>query len=75
MKRVLFATLCLAASAVYADGQDGEMIDELEVRLSEIEVIDVMVEKSPVASDDELDADIEAILEQTEALEKDDAEE
>ena len=75
MKRLALATLCLAATAVYADDQGEEIIDELEVRLAEMEVIDVTSEKRPVESDEELDADIEAILEGAEALEDDEGEE
>ena len=75
MKQIAIAAMCVAASAAFADGQNDGMIDELEVRLADMEVIDVTAEKSPVGSDDELDADIEAILEQAEALEEDAAEE
>ena len=75
MKRIALAALCFAAPAAFADGQNEELIDEYEIRLSEMEVIEVTAEKSPVAIDDELDPDIEAILERAEALEEDAAEE
>ena len=66
--------MCLAATAVYADDQSDELIDETVIRLADMEVIDVTSEKRPVESDEELDADIEAILEGAEALEEDEGE-
>ena len=73
MKRMVLATLCLAATAVYADDEGEEIIDETVIRLSEMEVINVTSEKKPVASEETLDADIEAILDEAEALEEDEA--
>ena len=73
MKPIALATLCLAATAVYADDQSEELIDETVIRLADMEVIDVTSEKKPIESEEELDVDIEAILEEAEALEKDDA--
>ena len=55
------------------DDQSEELIDETVIRLADMEVIDVTSEKKPIESEDELDADIEAILEAAEALEEDGA--
>ena len=71
MKRLVLATLCLAATVVYADGQSEEVIDELEIRLSEMEVIDVTAEKQPAESQDPVDEDIEALLDELDAIEDD----
>ena len=73
MKRLIARALCLACTAAMAE--DEAVIDELEVRLSEIEVIDVTSEKEPVESPEVLDEDVDALLEELEALEADEAEE
>ena len=75
MMRALGLLLFIAASAASADTESEGVIDELEVRLSEIEVIDVTTEKQPVDTGDELDADIEDILENLEALETEESSE
>ena len=75
MIRIALATLCLAATAVYANGQSEELIDETAIRLADMEVIDVTSEKKPIEGDEELDADIEAILDEAESLEEDEADE
>ena len=73
MKRLATLAVCLLGGIAFADdANDEEIIDELEVRLSEIEVIDVTSEKSPGADDQDVDAEIEAILDEAEALESED---
>lgn len=69
MKKVFALAFCFSATAAIAD--DDAAIDELEVRLSEIEVIDVTSEKKPIESTQETDADIDALLEELEAIEAD----
>ena len=70
MKLLAIVAVCLVGGLATADGaNDAEIIDELEVRLSEIEVIDVTAEKSPGEDSGDIDADIEAILDEAEALE------
>ena len=64
MKRIAIGAMCLAATVVYADGQSEELIDETAIRLADMEVIDVTSEKRPIEGDEELDADIEAILDE-----------
>ena len=73
MKQLAIVALCLGSGIALAENADDEeLIDELEVRLSEIEVIDVTAEKTPVDTQQDLDADIEAILEKADELEAED---
>ncbi len=72
MKKTVFAVLCLAASFAWA--QDGDEdntgdVEKVDLRVSVLEVIDVTAEKAPAVSADEPDADIDAILDEAEALE------
>ena len=67
MKRVIAVLLCVAATSAYAD--DDAIIDELEVRLSEIENIDVTSEKTPAESSEAIDEEVDKLLDELEALE------
>ena len=67
MKRVIILAMCVAGTAAFAD--DDAVIDELEVRLSEIENIDVTSEKEPVESPEPVDEEVDNLLDELEALE------
>jgi len=74
MKKTVFAVLCLAASFAWAQDGDGDEdntgdVEKVDLRVSVLEVIDVTAEKAPAVSADEPDADIDAILDEAEALE------
>ena len=62
---------CMAASLAWAQDADETAVDEVDLRISVLEVIDVTAEKTPAVSTDEPDADIDAILDEVEALEDD----
>ena len=72
MKKIVFTVFCLAASFAWAqDGDETEAkdVENVDLRVSVIENIDVTAEKTPAVSAAEPDADIDAILDQAEALE------
>ena len=74
MKMTLIAVFCLVAGIAWA--QDGDETkaaadEEVDLYISAIENIDVTAEKPAAESVDDLDADINAILNEAEALEDD----
>jgi len=74
MRKTVFAVFCLAASFAWAQKGDETKVEDVEkvdLRVSVIENIDVTAEKTPAVSADEPDADIDAILDEAEALEDD----
>lgn len=78
MKPTVFAAFCLVTSIAWAqdgDEAEAEEIDTVELRVSVFENIDVTAEKTPAISADEPDADINAILNEVEALEDDETQE
>lgn len=73
MNKALSFFLCLAAGSVFAqDASDATpgADDPVDLRVDVFEVIDVAAEKAPEVSAEETDADIDAILDEAEALEK-----
>ena len=78
MKKIIFAVFCLTASAGWTQEANEKEVDESEkvdLRMSVIESIVVTAEKSPVTSDEGPDQEIDAILDEAEALEDDAASE
>ena len=74
MKKTAVALLAMIAGIAWAEDEDAARavaIDPVEERISAIEVIDVTAEKPPALTPDEVDADIDAILDEVEALEED----
>ena len=72
MKKVLITVLCMVAGIAWAQDEDASRavaIDNVEERISVIEVIDVTSEKPPTSVAEEADEDIEAILDEAEAME------
>lgn len=77
MKKTVFALCCMAVSVALAQESqdvDGEEIDSVDLRVSVIENIDVTAEKSPAASADEPDLEIDAILEEADVADEVDPE-
>ncbi len=73
MKNIVLAVFCMAASLAWAqDGSETNAEDDnkVDLRVSVLEVIDVTAEKAPAVSADEADADLDAILDEAEALEE-----
>jgi len=79
MKRLIIAAMCLACGLALADQGDETQtegpIEELQIRLTAIEEINVTAEKTPVESSEDVDSEIESILLDAEALEAEEAEE
>lgn len=76
MRKLFLAVLTLAASVAWAQDDNettGGDDNNVDLRVSVLEVIDVTAEKTPTASADEPDADIDAILDEAKALEEKDA--
>ena len=74
MKTTILAVFCLTASLVWADDEgsiDDESISEVDLRVSVIEHIVVTSEKSPDPNAEALDDELEAILDEADALETD----
>ena len=73
MKRLIIAAMCLAGNLALAQEEDENQtegpIEEMQIRLTAMEQIDVTAEKTPVESSEDLDSEIEAILLDAEALE------
>ena len=75
MKRLFIAGLWLVGGLALADSDEQqEAVDLVQVRLSEIENIDVSSEKTPVEATENLDREIESILDEASALEEEQAE-
>ena len=79
MKRMSIAVACLACGLAVADeGEEAQSegpIEELQIRLSAMEQINVTAEKTPVPSSEDIDSEIESILLDADALEAEEAEE
>lgn len=72
MKSFVLVMIGMASSVVWAQDEDAARavaIDEVNDRISVIEVINVTAEKPPALTTDESDPDIDAILDEAEALE------
>ena len=72
MKTIVVATMCLGGALAMAQddaGQSEEVIEDLQIRLAGMEQIIVTAEKAPVATGEDVDEDIDAILSEAEALE------
>lgn len=73
MKRIIIAAMFLAGGLALAQEDEGTKddgpIEEMQIRLSEMEHIVVTAEKAPVESSEEIDTEIESILDDAEALE------
>lgn len=72
MRETFLAMFFVAASTAWAqdnEQSDADEIDSVDLRVSVIENIDVTAEKAPAVSVDELEAEIESILDEVEALE------
>lgn len=75
MKRLFIAGIWLVGGLALADSDEKqEAVDMVQVRLSEIENIDVSAEKTPVEATENLDSEIESILDEASALEEEQAE-
>ena len=79
MKILIIAAMCLAGSLALADEGDETQnegpIEDLQIRLTAMEEINVTAEKTPVESSEDVDSEIESILVDAEALEAEEAEE
>ncbi|MCH8335526.1 MAG: hypothetical protein IIC61_06495 [Proteobacteria bacterium] len=79
MKILIIAAMCLAGGLALADEGDETQtegpIEELQIRLTTMEQINVTAEKMLVESSEDLDSEIESILLDAEALEVEEAEE
>ena len=79
MKRLIIAAMCFAGSLALADQSDETQtegpIEDLQIRLTTMEQINVTAEKTPVESSEDVDSEIESILVDAEALETEEAEE
>ncbi len=79
MKILIIAVMCLAGGLALADEGDETQtegpIEELQIRLTTMEQINVTAEKMLVESSEDLDSEIESILLDAEALEVEEAEE
>ncbi len=76
MKRLIIAAMCLAGGLALAQEDDEKqtegLIEEMQIRLTVMEQIDVTAEKTPVESSEDFDSEIESILVDAEALEAED---
>jgi len=76
MKRIIIAAMCLAGGLALAQDDDEKKsegpIEEMQIRLAEMELIVVTAEKTLVESGEDIDSEIESILDDAEALEDDD---
>lgn len=79
MKILIIAVMCLTGGLALADEGDETQtegpIEELQIRLTTMEQINVTAEKMLVESSEDLDSEIESILLDAEALEVEEAEE
>lgn len=79
MKILIIGVMCLAGGLALADEGDETQtegpIEELQIRLTTMEQINVTAEKMLVESSEDLDSEIESILLDAEALEVEEAEE
>ena len=73
MKTFVLMMIGMASSVVWAQEEDvarAVAIDEVNDRISVIEVINVTAEKPPALTTDQSDPDIDAILDEAKALEE-----
>ena len=79
IKILIIAAMCLGSGLALADEGDETMtegpLEEMQIRLTTMEQINVTAEKTPVESSEDLDSEIESILLDAEALEAEEAEE
>jgi hypothetical protein len=79
MKRLIIAAMCLTCGLALAEEGDEKQtegpIEEIQIRLTTMEQINVTAEKMLVESSEDLDSEIESILTDAEALEAGEAEE
>ena len=79
MKILIIAAMCLAGGLALADEGDEAQtegpIEEMQIRLTAMEQINVTAEKTLVESSGDLDSEIESILLDAKALEAEEAEE
>ena len=79
MKRLIIAAMCLAGGLALADEGDEPQtegpIEELQIRLTTMEQINVTAAKTLVESSEDFDSEIESILVDAEALDAEEAEE
>ncbi len=73
MRMPLIVMTSLACSVAWAETteEESKSIEALQIRLATIEQIDVTAEKSPAKSFEAADAEIDAILDEADALEAD----
>lgn len=74
MKKIFIAVFCLSASMVWAqDGDENGTAedDEVDLYIAVIENIDVTAEKPIVEVADDTETELDAILDEAEALEDD----
>ncbi len=73
MKTLIIAAMCLAGGLALAQEDDENQtegpIEELQIRLTAMEEINVTAEKTPLESIEDFDSEIESILDDAEALE------
>ncbi len=73
MKILIIAAMCLAGGLALAQEDDEQetegLIEEMQIRLTAMEEINVTAEKTPVESSEDFDSEIESILADAEALE------
>ena len=71
----VIAAACLTSEPAMAESEHETtvtlQIEEIGQRLAEIELIEVTAEKTPVEPTEDVDAEIEAILDEAEAIEQD----
>ena len=79
MKILIIAVMCLAGGLALADEGDETQtegpIEELQIRLTTMEQINVTAKKTPVESGADVDSEIESILLDADSLEGEEAEE
>ena len=73
MKILIIAAMCLGGGLALAQEDDEKetegLIEEMQIRLTAMEQINVTAEKTPVESSEDFDSEIESILVDAEALE------
>ena len=73
MKILIIAAMCLAGGLALAQEDDEKetegLIEEMQIRLTAMEEINVTAEKTPVESSEDFDSELESILADAEALE------
>jgi len=78
MNKIIIAAIYLTASITWAQDADESEVDETEkvdLRMSVIESIVVTADKTPLVVTSKLDEEIDAILDEAEALEDEESDE